>query len=372
MLNSIALTFAATLTGGSSFDYELACGAVNSTSAQSQPALLLIGGDEAGRVGEVEATEWFLASGGGGDYLVLRADGVGGQAQWICDNFSAQVSSAAELSVDSMAAANDPQVQSLLADAEMVFIAGGDQSLYRQAWRDTLLSQALEAHASSGAIAGTSAGMAILGSSYYAPATSGVLSSELLNDPYHPLSQGLSHDDFLSLPWTANVITDTHLDRQHGPGNENRYGRLFALLARTWQDRDSARPAYAIGAEEGAFVGVDQSGMAQVFGNGAGGGAAAYFLIAYRTPPEQQTASVPLVWNNQQLAVKAYRIDGEITGSGQFDVSDFGAAASGGEWLDWWTSAGAAGFNYTGGQCAACGNALPPGELIHIDGFELQ
>lgn len=302
---------------------------------------------------------------------MLRADGVGGQAQWICDNFSAQVSSAAELSVDSMTAANDPQVESLLAEAEMVFIAGGDQSLYRQAWRDTLLSQALEAHAISGAIAGTSAGMAILGSSYYAPATSGVLSSELLNNPYHPLSQGLSHDDFLSLPWTANVITDTHLDRQHGPDDENRYGRLFALLARTWQDRDSARPAHAIGAEEGAFVAVDQTGMARVFGNGAAAGAVAYFLTAHRTPPEQQAASLPLIWDKQHLAVKAYRIDGSVDGSGQFDLINFGATASGGQWMDWWTSGGAAGFNFTGGQCASCGSALPPGELLHIDGFEV-
>ena len=353
----------------SDFSYSLECGSVNSSHPAPSVGLLLTGGAEAGSAGEVAATAWFLQRADGGDYLVLRSGGTGGQADWICAVFGDTVASAAELSVDSRAAANHPHVVQYIANAEAVFIAGGDQRDYVEFWRDTALEDALNTHLQAAPIGGTSAGMAVLASSYYAPTGPGVLSSQILDDPYHPLTDAIGHGDFLVHPLLDATITDTHLDRAHGAGDENRYGRLFALLARSVADRDGQLPAFAIGAEEGAFLVVDASGVAQAFGNGSAPGADVYLLQSNGTGPETIEAGMPLVWQRDGLAVKAYRMAGTPDGGGAFDLDDW-LTATGGEWLDWYTDGGYAGFNYAGGECGGCSGAAPPQRLILRDGFE--
>ena len=62
---------------GDGFQYRLACGSPGAGAPEPEPDLLLIGGAEAGSAAEPGATDWFLARGDGGDYLVVRSGGTG-------------------------------------------------------------------------------------------------------------------------------------------------------------------------------------------------------------------------------------------------------------------------------------------------------
>lgn len=327
------------------FDYYLACGRKNSIPTNSQPGILLIGGAEGNQSGEHEATEWFLERAKGGKYLVLRVGGIGNQADWICQNYRNWVYSAAELSIDSRQAANDSEVIEYIREADALFIAGGDQNEYQEYWEGTKVESALNYLINDKKIplAGTSAGMAILGDYYYAPDYQGILSSEILDDPFHYNSQNIHRSDFIQVPYLKRVITDTHLDRMNTQNPETRYGRLLGLLAKVIYEDNNQLKNYAIGLEEGAFVAIDEKGIAKVFGNGTNLGQDAYFLQTNGALPEQIQTGWPLIWDNNGKAVKVYRISGTREGSGSFNLNDW-ATASGGQWEYWYTVGGKSGL----------------------------
>ena len=346
------------------YNYELAGGTLNNHgNINTTFATMLVGGSEVGGDGEVPATQWFLNNADGGDYLVLRVGGTGGQASWVWDNFSSQISSAAELSINTKNAANNAIVAQYIRDAEALFVAGGDQTEYMSLWKGTAVEEALNylINTKKVPIGGTSAGMAIMGGAYYAPANSGVLSSEILNNPYHSnTSNSLFYNDFLDNPYLTNVITDTHLDRVHGNDNENRYGRILGLLARTVADQSSVT-RYAIGCDEATFVCIDDSGIARVFGDGGNTSypTNAYFIQVNCQAPETISNGSALVWNNGGQAVKAYVIQGTDNGNGNsFNLNDW-SSASGGGWMDWFTTGGYSNFNYRNGSGASTGANAP-------------
>lgn len=328
----------------SEFDYICECGTVNSSSSKPIPSILLIGGAEGGET-EDRATQWLLERVDKGDYLVLRSGGTGQQAAWICDNYRDLISSAAELSIDSREAANNSEVIRYIRDADVLFLAGGDQNQYEDYWEGTAVEKAINylINQKKIPIAGTSAGVAILGDYYYAPAHEGVLSSEILNDPFHHNTKDIYQSDFIKVSLLKNVITDTHLDRVDEDHPETRYGRILGFLARVLHGNGNQIPVYGIGLEEGAFVAIDEEGIAKVFGNGAAQGQDAYFLQTNGVPPEQIEPGLPLVWNNNEQAVKVYKISGTLKGSGHFDLNNW-SMASGGQWEYWFTTSGEAGF----------------------------
>lgn len=327
------------------YDYSRECGSVNRTASTPTPCILLIGGAEGAASGEEPATRWFLRNADQGDYLALGSGGIGRQAEFICDNFGNFVSSSAELSIDSEDAANNPRVIEYIRDAEALFIRGGDQNEYEDYWEGTGVEEAINylINEKKVPIAGTSAGMAILGDYYYAPTHKGVLSSEILNNPFHKNTKDIYHSDFIKVPILRNVITDTHLDRITGSNPETRYGRIFGFLARVVNENNNQPSSYAIGLEEGAFVAIDDKGIAQVFGNGSTEGQDAYFLQTNGALPEQIQPDLPLIWNNNGQAVKVYRICGTPEGSGKFDLNNW-STASGGKWEYWFTTDGYSGF----------------------------
>ena len=319
--------------------YSIACGSANN-SVSTTPATLLIGGAEAGATGEEEAIQWLLDHARGGDYLVIRVGGTGSQAGWVCDSFASSIGSAAEQSIDSRTDANNATIAQRIRNAEIIFIAGGDQNKYEDYWKDTEVERALNDHVSVARkpIAGTSAGLAILGQSYYAPASTGVLSKEILDNPYHNYSRDINHGDFLLHPQLANVITDSHLNRLTGSGRkaETRHGRVLGFLARSVADRNTLN-ARAIGIDEGTLVAIDGSGNAKVFGEGK-----AYFLKP-NTYPERIQSGSKLIWNNSGQAVSVYAITGSRTGAGSFNLGSW--SGSGGTAKLWYTSGGYSGFN---------------------------
>ncbi len=329
-----------------SFDYRLECGMVRNTNVKPTAGILLIGGAEEGRSGEDAATQWFLKRAKGGNYLVLCAGGTGNQAAWICDRYRDLIASAAELSIDSRAAANNPEVIQYIRNADALFIAGGNQNEYEDYWEGSAVEDAINdfINHKKAPVAGTSAGMAILGEYYYAPAHESVLSSEILNDPFHHNTKDIYRSDFIKAPILKHVITDTHLDRLDEDHPETRYGRLFGFLARIVHDNNNQLPVYGIGLEEGAFVAIDEKGIAQVFGNGTTKGQDAYFLQTQGMAPEQIQPELPLIWNHNGQAVKVYTISGTAEGSGHFDLNNW-SHASGGHWEYWFTTGGASGFH---------------------------
>ena len=323
------------------FEYSLKYGKVNSSSQKF--GILLIGGSEEGTVGEDVATQWFLKQAAQGDYLVLRCGGVRRQAQWIKDNYKDLINSAAELSIDSREAANNPKVVQYIKDADALFLAGGDQNKYEDYWEGTATEDAINylINQKKVPVGGTSAGMAILGDYYYAPCLEGVLSSEILNDPFHHNTHDIYRSDFLKVPFLKNVITDTHLDRCNDNHPETRYGRIFGFMARIMVAEN--QPVYGIGLEEGAFVAINENGIATVFGNDSDRGQDAYFLQTNGAAPEQLEPELPLIWDNNGRAVKVYKIQGTPKGSGLFDLNNW-LTASGGSWEYWFTTAGYSGF----------------------------
>ena len=80
-------------------------------------------------------------------------------------------------------------------------------------------------------IGGTSAGCAILGNAYFAALNGGLLTSEILADPYNTYVT-LGSNDFLQIPYLENVITDQHFSQR------GRQGRLLGFMARMKQDEN--------------------------------------------------------------------------------------------------------------------------------------
>ncbi len=319
------------------YEYHLACGDVSTEPQDTHPALLLSGGADAGSVAEKAVTQWFLSKADQGDYLVLRSGGIGRQADWICKNFADQIRSAAELSIDSLEDSNFEALLNTIRHAEVIYIAGGDQNRYEDFWKNTPLADALNQHMLTKPIGGSSAGMAILGGSYYAPSRKrAVLGSQLLNNPYHPASQDFFHGDLLHHPWLNNTYAETHLNRRLR--GEQRYSRLFGFLARSVGDLGLTQPRFAIGLEEATFLTVNKHGQGKVYGNNA------YFLQTQQALPEQVQANKPLIWDRKEQAVKVYRIQGSPVGYGHVDLKNW-QQFSGGEWQYWFTTKGNKGFN---------------------------
>jgi cyanophycinase-like exopeptidase len=244
------------------------------------------------------------AHGGGGDFVVLRATGDDDYQAYIhglchCDSVETLV-------IDNRAAASDPYVVETVRNAEALFIAGGDQANYVRFWKDTPLEDAINFVAAKPApIAGTSAGMAILGEfSYSAMTPESLTSATALADPY--ATDLTLERDFLVVPRLAGIITDQHLQER------DRIGRTVALMARLLQDGWTTE-ARAIAADRETAVHIDPvTGKAEVFATADHPTPYAYFMSASRKP-ERCEPGQPLTFSK----VDVYR----LAPGGSFDLA---------------------------------------------------
>lgn len=231
-----------------------------------------------------EGLRWLLERGGFGDVVVLRmGDGGGAYVPYL---LGLGADSVHELSFDAASGDDDVSGAALerlrrLADsdyvarairnAEVVFLAGGNQSKYYDVWHDTALARAVteRVQVQGAPIGGTSAGMHSLARIIHTPRGDGdsVLSGDALADPY--LGEGevegsraLAFEERLFVvPELEHVVTDTHFSER------NRLGRAVVLLARAVVDgRAPLSLARAIAADEGTAVCIDERGVARVFG----------------------------------------------------------------------------------------------------------
>lgn len=180
------------------------------------------------------------------------------------------LSSVEALNVPSVDAANDPFVNAVVARANAVFIAGGDQANYIRFWKGTELDRTLKALLARNApLGGTSAGMAVLGQFDFSALRGTVTSAQALADPYNkyvtldPSPLSLS-GGFITPPALANTVLDTHLD------SRDRMGRLITFMARL------VAPVGTKGCSGGVLsanaargIGVDVEAALLVQGNGA-------------------------------------------------------------------------------------------------------
>ncbi|MEL6276811.1 MAG: cyanophycinase, partial [Bacteroidota bacterium] len=288
-----------------------------------------------------EAMQWMLARASGGDVVVLRASGSDGYNDYFFSDLGINVNSVETIRFESSAAAAAPYVIRRIREAEVLFLAGGDQSVYVDYWRNSPVAEAINFLVSEKriTIGGTSAGMAILGGAYYAPVNQSLISEEAVADPYHPNTQGISNESFLHLPYLQNVITDTHFE------NRNRQGRSIVFIARAAELING--PALGIACNEATAVCIDETGQAQIFGSFPDFPDFAFFLQPGCTNtnfgPENMTAGELFDWNRGGRAVSVYRLAGTPTGENTFNLNDWQNPA-GGFWFNWYVAEGTTTF----------------------------
>jgi cyanophycinase-like exopeptidase len=262
------------------------------TARLNGPGLLL---DGAGVTGSPPSSIAWLhrqlvgsASKRGGNLVVLRASysDVYDRPFWRYGNFASVQTllippCAARAQVDALAP--------IVAKADAVYFAGGDQAHY-VAWKGTSLIEAVKrVYARGGVVGGGSAGLAIQGAVVYDSVAGDRLNEETTtNDAVeNPLEARISFTTGLfAWPALAATITDTHFAAR------NRFGRTVAFLARILYDRllPDAPAVYALGIDQGSAVVVDPNGTATLLN--ADGGRGAYLVRADAVP--HMSAGVPL------------------------------------------------------------------------------
>jgi cyanophycinase len=252
-----------------------------------------------------EAFRWLCNKGHGGDFLILRATGGDDYNAYV--NGLCKANSVATLIIPDRKAAQDPNVAEIIAKAEVLFIAGGDQSIYVRGWQGTPVQEAINAHVAAGKpIGGTSAGLAVEGEFVYGclkdkPNDKDLASTDVLPNPY--FERVTLVRDFLKVPHLENLITDSHFAKR------DRMGRSLGFLARIIQDGWSNSPR-EVAIDERSAVLLEADGKATVVGTGKG----AYFLRPTLNP-EICKPGQALTFRN----IEVYRIN---TG-GHFDLNSW-------------------------------------------------
>jgi cyanophycinase-like exopeptidase len=223
---------------------------VKAPASRPTPSFVLMGGGP-----DVDAAfRWLIqragiTPGSGGRFVVIRATGteaynpyifysdealttsVQVADQWV-GGASLGLTSVETLVIPSVKAANSAAVNAIVAKANVVFIAGGDQSHYIRFWKGTALEQTLKTLMQRNVpIGGTSAGLAVLGQFDYSGLYKSATSELSMLDPYYkditfdPSPLSLS-GGFIAPPALESLIFDSHFD------SRDRMGRLVTFISR--------------------------------------------------------------------------------------------------------------------------------------------
>lgn len=244
-------------------------GAVNVTTTPAGGVYLAGGGSDLDA-----GMRWLLQRGGQlptgryGDVVVLRTSGTNGYNKYFLDLGANSVTS---IVITTRDGANAQAVVDAINKAEVLFIAGGDQSTYVKLWAGTRLQSAVNTRINSinkVPIGGTSAGLAVLGEYVYSALNASAVSATVMANPYD-VTVTLTKQLF-DVPVLRNVITDSHFVVR------DRMGRLMTFLARLQQDGlTGASSPRAIAVDEGSGLAIAADGLTTTtFGTGAG----VYFL----------------------------------------------------------------------------------------------
>lgn len=250
------------------------------------PALLLMGGGS--EVDSAFANRAFPVA-NGGDVVIIRTSGSSGYNDYLYTLVSGATrpDSVETMLLDTRDKANSDYAYWVLSNAELIFIAGGDQSDYLNQWKDTRTEDAIRAAWARGAVVGgLSAGLAVQGEFVYDPDNvTAVTSAEAIANPYR--GSMLFSSGFLDFAPMNDVITDTHFAQR------DRMGRLFAFMARLRQDGSTAR-IVGLGIDENTSLFVDRNGRGTLDGSNAA------YVVTERSDTQrvQVVSGQPLIYTN--------------------------------------------------------------------------
>ncbi len=218
--------------------------------------LLVGGGSENYNKWSDQPYGWFVRQADSG--IIINID-VSEASDWYPAYFKwlGADSNSHELQISARSQANDSAVYQELLTANGIFIEGGDQYVYFTNWQGTLVEQAImEIFARGGAIGGTSAGLAVLGSVDFDARSGSLGPKDAAWNPYH---YRLTFNDTF-LPLLTNVITDSHFQER------GRLGRLVPMLARRIVDFNEDN-IMGIGVDAYTAFCVDSNLIGTVYGN---------------------------------------------------------------------------------------------------------
>ena len=319
-------------------------GDTTDVSTNPRYGLCLMGGSTE----DDRAMVWFLEKANNGDVLVLRASGSDGYNDYFFEDLGVEINSVETIVFNTQNAATDPYVLQQIANAEAIWIAGGDQYDYINYWKNTEVQVLLNEHMNikKGVLGGTSAGMAILGGSYFSAENGTVYSSEALQNPYNSFMT-IGYNDFLNAPLLDKTITDTHFSER------DREGRLLTFIAR--MNNELGQSSFGIACDEYTAVCIDSAGIGAVYGEWPEYDDYAFFIqtnCESGNVPESLEEGIPFTWDFNAKATKVYRIGGTTTGEHFLDLNDW-ETVNGGEWLNWSVTDGA--FYSENGLAPNCG-----------------
>lgn len=294
-------------------------GDTTDVSATTKAGLVIMGGGT-----DVDAAfQWMINRSGGGDVVIIRASGTDAYNAYV--NKLGKVNSVETLKIDSRKLADDDRVARIVRNAEMLFIAGGDQADYVGYWKGTKVMQAINYLLTEKKVpvGGTSAGAAILGNYYFGAERGGIDSEEALTNPYNN-KVTIGRDDFIKAPFMSNIITDQHFSQR------DREGRLAVFLARIM--KDWGKTPFGIAVDERTAVCIDEVGNAEVLGSNK-----AYFVKTDNAKqPETMNPGVPLTWNHTGKALTVYELSPTL-GNNKFILNSFAPQNSSGVSSYWWS-----------------------------------
>lgn len=298
----------------------------DTTDIQTSPApgICLMGGASENDQG----SSWFLDRADGGNIVVIRASGTDAYNDYFFNQLGSTVQSVETIVFNNGNASYSSFVLQRIEAAEAIWIAGGDQFIYEEYWKGSPVENLINQHVGKGfPIGGTSAGMAILGSHYFNAENGTVTSNTALNDP---LNNDISiSDNFLTIPFLENTITDTHYD------NPNRKGRHSVFIAHMQALNGGIN--FGIAAEEYVAICINENGVATIYGEYPAYEDFAYFIRTNctATAPSIFTEGAPLHWNPQQRnALEVCKMEATSNGNQKFDLNLW-KNNNGGTWNGW-------------------------------------
>lgn len=292
------------------------CCSLNET-VQAQSTIVLAGGGSEGDIGDTSAWSYrlykaFVENGDrDGDGVVRVAilttdpNATGflpDYFEWIGTTLGVTVEGT-NYEIRTKADANNVAKVGAVANADAVFLKGGDQGVYYDEWNDTLLETNLRVVADQGgAIGGTSAG-AMSQAGYCFCGGRDLISSDVmanattsyLDDAGTPGQSGIK-TDFLG--FVPNTVIDTHFTER------GRLGRLLGILARATAD-SGEDTLLGIGIETSTGL-VLQQNVVEVVGEGS-----VSFLQQKPNTERFRSANRPLVYTHLRLDVltEGWRFD---------------------------------------------------------------
>ncbi len=231
-----------------------------------------------------EAYQWMCQRAGGADFVVIRTSGTDAYNPYI-QQLCPQMDSVETIIITTTTGANSTYVRDQIHNAEVLWIAGGDQSTYVDLWSGTAVQSEVNYLLNTKAVpvGGTSAGLAVLSQFIYTGALGSVTSSQALANPFHRYVT-LVRDLFDSSLGDGKIY-DSHFVTR------DRMGRTIVFLARIVDNGWAAQPR-DIGIDEHTAILVTPNGPGTMVGTGA-----AYFLQA-PGPAEVLAPKTPLTYHN--------------------------------------------------------------------------